>query len=303
MADSTPELSVVTALFNRLDLTCRFLEDLEGSLSGVDYEVVFVDDGSTDGTRDFLQRENSSKVRFFPNERNLGFAASNNRGVREARAPVIALLNNDLVLRPGWFEPMREEMRRGSGFVGNVQTDARTGRIDHAGIVFTPWGIPEHWGQRYLRVPRKGARRFRAVTAACALIERTVFLREGSFDESFRNGFEDIDFCLRLDAKGMENRVVFESRVGHWVSASPGRKESDAENIRRFLTRWGEKTSDWGLGDWPKHYLRRHLRCPWRLNGPKTLVALRMLSGLKTARPEWMRERFESLRARGVPDA
>lgn len=304
MADSPspPEVSVVTALFNRLDLTRRFLDDLEKTLIGVDYEVVLVDDGSTDGTRDFVREHPSDRVRFIFNEENLGFGASNNRGAREARASVIALLNNDLVLRPNWFAPMCEELRRKPGFVGNVQTNARNGRIDHAGIVFTPWGIPEHWGQGYLLGPRRGIRRFRALTAACCLVDREVFLEAGGFDESFRNGFEDIDLCLRLDAQGLENRVVMESRVGHWVSASPGRKESDRENIRRFLGRWGEKTSQWGMRDWPRHYLRRHLRCPWRLNGTKSLNALCMMAA-PSYRPQWMALRYRALCDKGIPDA
>lgn len=302
MAVSPPEVSIVTALYNRLDLTLSFIRDLAASLPGIQYELVLVDDGSTDGTRDYLRKQRDGRLRWVLNEENLGFAGSNNRGVSEARAPVVALLNNDLVLKPGWFEPMRAELEKAAGFVGNVQTNARTGLIDHAGIVFTPWGIPEHWGQRYLFGPRKGVRSFRAVTAACALVRREVFLENGGFDENYRNGFEDIDLCLRMDSAGLRNRVVFNSRVGHWVSASPGRKESDRENIQRFLGRWGEQASAWGLQDWPRHYLRRHLRCPWRLNAGKTVDALRMLVGGNRQRPEWMRRRWESLRKTGLPD-
>lgn len=302
MAPPAPILSVVTALYNRLDLTRAFLADLERTLSGISYEVVLVDDGSSDGTREFLRDLERTEVRFYLNEDNLGFAGSNNRGAAEARGEVLAFLNNDLVLKPNWLDPMQACLDEQAGMVGNVQINAHNGRIDHAGIIFAPWGIPEHWGQDYLRIPREGVRQFRAVTAACCLVRRQVFEEAGGFDEEYRNGFEDIDLCLRLDAAGKKNRVAFASRVGHWVSASPGRKDRDAGNIRKFLDRWGEQTCAWGLKDWPGHYLKRHLGRPWRLNGRKTLDAISLGLGLRSGPPAWMAQRAESLRKTGRTD-
>ncbi|MGE9291420.1 MAG: glycosyltransferase family 2 protein, partial [Puniceicoccales bacterium] len=264
MTPKAPAVSIVTALYNRLDLTRSFLVDLERTLAGVDYEVVLVDDGSTDGTREFLAELDRPEVQVILNEENLGFAGSNNRGAVEARSEVLAFLNNDLVLSPGWIEPMREALEETVGMVGNVQINAHTGQIDHAGIVFTPWGIPEHWGQNYRTVPQSGVRPFRAVTAACCLIRKATFDSVGGFDESYRNGFEDIDLCLRLGDAGKENRVAFGSRIGHWVSSSPGRKDREDGNIRQFLERWGDQAAEWGLRDWPRHYLRRHETCPWK---------------------------------------
>jgi len=295
------EVSIITALYNRLDLTKSFLEDLDRTLGKIPYEVILVDDGSTDGTREFLQSLHAPHFRCFLNEDNLGYAGSNNRGASEAKAPILCFLNNDLVLHDGWFEPMRDLLDETTGAVGNVQLNAQTGRIDHAGIIFAPWGIPEHWGQNYLCIPKKGGRDFKAVTGACCVLFRSVFETVGGFDDKYRNGFEDIDFCLRLRESGLRNKVAFSSRVGHWISASPGRKDKDAANIRRFLDHWGEQTSKWGMADWPSHYLRRHTRNPWKLNGLKTLDALRMLIGLSKAPSQWMLSRAKSLREEGVP--
>jgi len=302
MVSETPELTIVTALYNRIDLTRSFLGDLEKTLEGISYEIILVDDGSDDGTREYLRGLQRPGITCLLNEKNLGFAGSNNRGVKAARAKTVALLNNDLVLSPGWCRPMLTALGEDTGFVGNVQINAQTNRIDHAGIVFTPWGIPEHWGQNYLRIPASGIRSFRAVTAACAMIRKEVFEKEGGFDESYRNGFEDIDLCLRLEQAGKSNCVVFESRVKHWISSSPGRKKSDMENITRFLEKWGDRTEKWGMDDWASHYLRRNMRRPWKLNGRKTLNALAMLSGLRSSRPDWMERRARSLRKTGLPD-
>ncbi|MBC2600450.1 glycosyltransferase [Puniceicoccus vermicola] len=297
-----PAVSIITALYNRLDLTRTFLDELAQTLREIPYEVILVDDGSTDGTREFLRELDRPEVRVLLNEENLGFAGSNNRGAAEAKAPILAFLNNDLVLRPGWIEPMIDCLDDRSGMVGNVQLNAHTGRIDHAGIVFAPWGIPEHWGQNYRSIPKTGMRSFRAVTAACCLIRKELFESMGGFDADYRNGFEDIDLCLRLDEAQHENRVAFGSRIGHWVSASPGRKDRDDGNIRRFLARWGDQTEKWGLQDWPKHYLKRHETCPWKLNGRKTWDALTFLLRLRSKPSAWMRARADSLRKHGRPN-
>ena len=293
-----PAISIITAVFNRLDLTRKYLADLEQTLPGLPIEVILVDDGSSDGTREYLGSIQSPHLKIIFNEQNRGFAGANNRGVEQAEAPRLAFLNNDLVLKSGWLEPMLRALEEpGTGFVGNVQTNAHHGRIDHAGIVFTPWGIPEHYGMDYLYLPKNGVKEFRAVTAACCLIEKEVFLSVDGFDESYRNGFEDIDLCLRLEQKGFRNKVALGSRVGHWVSSSPGRKEKDDPNRQLFLSRWGLKASEWGKRDWPRHYLWRHLRRPWKLNGTKTLDALTRLFRPGKELSPWMKRKWdESIR-------
>jgi len=281
-----PEISVVTATYNGLAYTRVLVETLRATMpQSTSWECLLVDDGSADDTRDFL-RTLSAPFRVVFNDRNLGFAASNNRGAREARGAVLACLNNDLVLRGDWLRPLLNELGRPrTGWVGNVQRAVQTGRIDHAGVIFNPVGIPEHYGKDYLFLPPGGKREFRAVTAACCLMRREFFLDAGGFDEGFRNGLEDIDFCLRSHQRGWIHRVVRSSVVGHHVSVSPGRKDQELTNQRRFLERWGEQTRKWGLEDWPGHYLWRHLRSPWKLNGPKAGAALVRVLGLRRQRP------------------
>src|SRR5690606_16827548 len=81
-----------------------------------------------------------------------------------------------------------------------------------------------------------------AVTAACCAIRRERFLDVGGFDEAFRNGFEDVDLCLRLTRdRGLHHYVANQSVVRHHVAASRGRDRSPVqrENLRLFLARWG----------------------------------------------------------------
>src|SRR5690606_15029659 len=103
-----------------------------------------------------------------------------------ARGRYLALLNNDLVLTPHWLEPILAAFQRlGSraGVIGNVQRDARTGSIDHSGIVINLKAKPEHdtwFPPRWIRALRP-TRRVPAVTGACAFIERELWEKLGGF--------------------------------------------------------------------------------------------------------------------------
>ena len=84
------QISLITPLFNRLDLTRAYVESARRTLGGWDYEWIFIDDGSTDGTREFLQAlaGGDPRVRVVLNDGPQGFAANNNHGARLARSPL-----------------------------------------------------------------------------------------------------------------------------------------------------------------------------------------------------------------------
>ena len=234
------QLSIITPLFNRLDLTRAFVAALPGTLPlGLEWECVLVDDGSTDGTQTWLDSL-PPPFRTFQNERNLGFAAACNYGAREARGDVLALLNNDLVLSPGWLPPMLAALRRPRvGLVGNLQRRVSDGSIDHAGVAVDRNGKIDHI--RSLPSRPRGTRTVLAVTAACCLVRRADFLVLGGFDVAFENGGEDIDFALKLRARGQRTVVCLDSVVRHYVSSSRGPASlRDERNSYRLCRRWRE---------------------------------------------------------------
>lgn len=237
------EVSLLIPLFNRLDLTRACLESLERTLRRWHHEVILIDDGSTDGTRDFLRTLPAPHYRVVLNDAPLGYAANNNLAARLARAPLLCLLNNDTVLRPRWLEPMARaaSLLPGVGFVGNVQREPVGGLIDHHGIFFDHDGIPHHAGKNRPLAPAEPYLEWPAVTAACCVVRRRAFLKLGGFDEAFRNGFEDVDLCLRAHERGYRHFVANRSEIFHHVSASPGRKQAEEANLRRFLARWRER--------------------------------------------------------------
>ncbi len=282
------DFSIITSLYNRLDLTRAFLDSLERTLDGWRYEVILIDDGSTDGTRDFLRTLPEGRYRVQINEVGRGYAANNNAGARLARAPLLCLLNNDTVLLPGWLEPMARLARwgRGVGVVGNVQREPVGGLIDHWGVYFrTEDGDPLHAGKNRALVPGPAYLAWPAVTAACCVVRRAVFLELGGFDEGFHNGFEDVDFCLRAAARGYRHFVANHSLIYHYVSASPNRRLHEAANLARFRSLWagrvplgppaGGDVDDLHRDGW--RYLRKHWRRPWRYNGGRLAHACRQV--------------------------
>ena len=287
---STPEVSILMAVHNRLDLTQRCLETLERSLAGVDHEVLIVDDLSTDGTSEFLKTL-GAPYRVFLNERKGNFAINNNRAAREARAERLLFLNNDTELAPGWYEPMRAGLERfpDAGLIGNLQTNPATRRYDHLGVVFAPWLTPAHYGQHYKRVPAwlrtTEFTPWSAVTAACCLTRRETFWAAGGFDEAYINGCEDIDLCLRMHRQGRHHYVANRSEIVHHKGASPGRKFFNDLNLERLKTLWADyiRTNfvEKDARLFAQTYLRKTLVYPWKSNLGKTWRSLTILAGLR----------------------
>lgn len=253
--------SIIIPVWNRRDLTEQCVVRLAAVTGGCEYEVVIIDNGSTDTTPEFLGAL-SGDVRIIRNEENLGFAAACNQGARVAKGQYLVFLNNDTVPLDGWLQALIHEVESsGKTAVVGSKLLYEDGTVQHGGVAFSwLYGTAYHL---YLRVqadaPMVNRRReFQAVTAACMLVRREAFESVGGFDEGFRNGFEDVDLCLKIRDRG--GLVVYQpkSTLYHLESQTPGRKTHEPENIRRFLTRW---SSRWWLSDEYRLYAEDGLAC------------------------------------------
>lgn len=115
MNAAQPALSVVIPLYNEQDNIATLQQELAAALSGLDYEIVFVDDGSTDETVARVQR--GPRVRLLEFERNTGQSAAMYAGIQAARGEVIALLDGDLQNDPADIPRLLEEIRKGADLV------------------------------------------------------------------------------------------------------------------------------------------------------------------------------------------
>ncbi len=289
------QVSFIIPLFNCLPLTQAMFASLRATLpAGLAHEIIFVDDGSTDGTRAWLEQLASDPaIRIVHNQRNLGYAAANNRAAAIARGRLLSLLNNDLVLQPGWWEPLfaaHTSLHDRAGLVGNVQLDAKSGAVDHAGLVVNLTGKPVHSRTRPSAISRAlfPVRQAPAVTGACVLIESALWRQLGGFDEGYLNGGEDIDLCFRARAVGRINAVALRSVVRHHVSSSPGRKLRDEENSFRLARRWRAAlvaAADDGTRTWCQDYLVRSLAEPQATEYRLALAAGAFLGQLRRSAP------------------
>ena len=246
--------SIVIPVWNKVELTRQCLIALASSTTNVSFEVIVVDNGSTDGTEEFVN-ELKGDIQIICNQENLGFAKACNQGARAARGKYLVFLNNDTIPQPHWLKPLVSEVEEHPevGIVGSKLLFADES-IQHAGVVFmrsllSPYHI-------YLGAPGtlpavNQRREFQAVTAACMLIRREVFEAVHGFDEGFINGFEDVDLCLRVREQG--HQVIYQPRsvLYHLESQTPGRNDHDEHNSRLLQGRWG---NHWWLGDEDFHY-------------------------------------------------
>ena len=288
------QVSFIIPLYNCLPLTQAMLASLEATLpANLRHEIIFIDDGSTDGTRAWLATLRGPRVTVLLNERNLGYAPSNNRAARVATGGFLALLNNDLILQPRWLEPMlaaHAALGARAGMVGNVQLDARSGVVDHAGLVIGVTGKPLHVRCRPNILSRwwRPVREVPAVTGACMLLQRALWEQLGGFDEAYVNGGEDIDLCFRARAAGRVNAVALRSVIRHHVSASPGRKARDEQNSYRLARRWQKEfvaAADYGRRAWCHSYLAQALLTPQSREYRLAIAACLFLARLRSRPP------------------
>jgi GT2 family glycosyltransferase len=242
------DFSIVMPVFNREDLTHNCLATLVPTLEGAGSgEVIVVDNGSRPETAEVLAA--FPWVRVIRNATNLGFAAACNQGARAASGRLICHLNNDIVARPGWLAAMIARLTPDVGIVG-ARLLFPDNTLQHAGVAIYPvrFGVegigPYHvfWKWRADHPMALERADFQIVTGACLLTPRELFLELGGFDEIFWNGYEDVDYCLRVGERGL--RVVYEPSavLVHYESQSGvQRKRRLTHNLKSLGSRWGSK--------------------------------------------------------------
>ena len=217
-------LTVIIPTRDRLDLLRRAIEGLERGTEWSDLEILIVDNDSKEAeTKRYLA---ASPHRVIPFEGAFDFAAIHNAVVPQARGRLVLFLNNDTeMIDAAWLRKMVAQAAFPHvGAVGAwlLYPDRR---VQHAGVILRA-DHPVH----LLRGAREEDFRHRyfgivpcdvtAVTGACMLIRKDLFLEVGGFDRRFRVGFNDIDLCLRLRRLGYATVIEPAARLVHHESAS-----------------------------------------------------------------------------------
>lgn len=222
-------LSLVIALYNQVDYTRRCIQSII-ECTPRPYELILVDNGCVDGTADYLRGVAATVI---TNRTNLGCAKAWNQGIRASRGDAIGILNNDIVVTPGWIETLLAFMERGGH--GIVCPSAREGPLNydlHAyAREFTAACAPAVRHDLY---------------APCMIIDRSVFDRIGLFDEGFSyGGCEDTDFRWRAEQAGFSVAMTGAVLIHHFSMVTQNhikRAETDQywkHNMAHFQRKWG----------------------------------------------------------------
>ena len=263
--NETFDCSIIIPVFNKCDLTRQCLTSLAEVTQGCSYEVILVDNGSSDDTSSFLKTLGGD-VKVIRNNENLGFAKACNQGAAAARGQYLVFLNNDTIPKSGWLQALVDEvvLDPDVAIVGSklLYPDDT---IQHAGVVFSKNCLIPYHVFRGAPGDLKAAnlrRAFQVVTAACMLIRREEFQAVSGFDETYINGFEDVDLCLKVGKRGKQIIYQPQSVLYHLEHQTPGRKdpESERHNGKILMERWASSiVVDEDLYIVPEGYANRYV--------------------------------------------
>jgi len=193
-----------------------------------DFEIVVVDNGSTDGAVDALpERYPALAVQVERSAVNRGFAAANNMGARLASAPWLALLNADAFPEPDWLEKLLAAAQEWPQFLcfASRQLQANDpALLDGEGDAYHISGTAWRRGYNHAALPPGTPYRVFSACGAAALYHRETFLQAGGFDEDYFSYFEDVDLGFRLRLMDSGCLAVPAAVVHHVGSASTGKR-------------------------------------------------------------------------------
>lgn len=245
---ASPQVSIVIPLYNKFELTVACLKSISQHVSsGITYEVIVVDNASSDKTPSLAKRKNITYIR---NKENLGFVDGCNVGAKRARGTYVVFLNNDAVVAKGWLESLYSTIDSDEtiGVAGSkiVYPD---GRLQEAGGVIFSDGSGNNYG-KFNHPDRYQYNYIREVdycSGASLIIRKTLFNTFGGFDRLYAPAYyEDTDLCFKTREAGL--RVVYQpkSLIYHiegataGTSTSSGFKKYQTINRKKFVKRWGK---------------------------------------------------------------
>jgi GT2 family glycosyltransferase len=253
-----PRVSVVVLSYNNLKLTEVCLNSLLKHTNYANWELIVVDNASTDGTPEYLtdfgRVHTDTKIILSPD--NGGFSAGNNLGIKEATGDIIVLLNNDTYVTDGWIMSLVRHFKADPelGLVGPV-----TNNIGNEAKIDIAYDAKEQIAAKalaYTSVHGRERLYMDNIAFFCAAISAEAIAKIGLLDERFGLGFfEDDDYCKRARNAGFKIAIAEDCFIHHELSASwnankqKQRDEYLERNKKIFEEKWGEP--------WKKHVYRK----------------------------------------------
>lgn len=248
---------IVIPVWNNVEYTIKAVDSIRINTHPNLYEIVIVDNGSTDGTKDYLKKlvaEDPDHVRVITNDVNLGFSGGINTGLRALSAfnwEYCCIANNDLIFTPNWLYQMLECLQQSPienlGAVGPVSNAA--GGSQGVQANYKTEAEMAQWSQEHHQLhPRNWVEAGRLV-GLCVLMTRKLFDTVGYLDERFLGGmWEDNDWCLRARLAGFKFAIDRSTFLHHFMSktfaiSDVSASERFRSNKKRYYEKWGSNES------------------------------------------------------------
>lgn len=246
-----PKISIIVLCYNQLNYTKQCVESVLHTTAYPNYELILVDNASSDGTADYLQsvKQRSGQIKVVLNQTNRGFAGGNNDGIAVADGEYLVLLNNDTVVTRGWLTNMLKHFQNDSavGLVGpvtnSIGNEARIcvpymNDMDQMSVFADRYTF-EHMGEEY---PHHGI-----LAMFCLMISRELYDKVGPLDEHYGIGmFEDDDYSIASEKNGYRNVIAEDVFIHHYGSVSFKKLEDETyrklfeQNKAYYEKKWKE---------------------------------------------------------------
>ncbi len=246
-----PTVSIVIPVYNNWAYTAACLHSLLEIKGRYSFEVIVVDDLSSDETASKL--EQIGGLTNLRNKRNLGFVGSCNHGAQHARGEYLVMLNNDTQVTEGWLDELIDTFEREpeAGLVGSRLVYPDGSLQESGGIIFNDgsgWNYGR--GQQAENPKYNFLRESDYCSGACIILKTAYFHKLGAFDERYAPAYyEDTDLAFRVRESGLKVFVQPLSTVIHYegitsgTDTSSGIKRYQLVNQKKFFNRWEEELS------------------------------------------------------------
>ena len=251
-----PRVSLIIPTRDKVELLRTCISSILTRTDYPDYEVLVVDNQSSEPAtlEYFAELAAEPRVTVLPYDAPFNYSAINNHAAAHATGQILGLVNNDIEVESSeWLREMvTHALRDDVGAVGAMLLYPND-TIQHAGVILGMHGVAGHV---YAGLPRDHSgqmgrallvQEMSAVTAACLLVRKSVFDEVGGLDERLSVAFNDIDFCLRVRARGYRNLWTPHAVLYHHESASRGYEDTPEKKARfngeiEFMrSRWAEQ--------------------------------------------------------------
>jgi GT2 family glycosyltransferase/glycosyltransferase involved in cell wall biosynthesis len=232
-----PEVSILIVNWDSASLTRECIRQIWGNTDEAKYEIVVVDNGSSQHDLDGL-RHLGDGVRLITLGCNRFFGEANNIAAEAARGRYLCFLNNDAFVQPGWMRPLIDPLAAdpANGATGPLFLFP-DGRVQEAGAVVDAGGYPVRLGRDHAAPTADllNKKTVDYISGAALVVPRNLFMEVGGFDLAYEPAYyEDTDLCLKIGALGRKILYCPQSRVVH-IEGSAANDNLEAEVRRKAL--------------------------------------------------------------------